>query len=82
MRPMQPQKFPTKWYYSIPAVLIALFLLLGPFAFPLLWKSPRFNLTWKILLTAAVAAMTYYIIAGFWHLIRVTVDALSGGALM
>ena len=52
-----------KWYYSVPAVIVGL-LLLGPFSFPILWKSNSFNLFWKILLTVLVLAMTYYMITG------------------
>ncbi|MFA6548532.1 MAG: hypothetical protein WCT39_01190 [Candidatus Margulisiibacteriota bacterium] len=47
-----------KWYYSVPGVLVLLFLILGPLALPLLFKSPKFNLLSKIVLTAIVLAGT------------------------
>ncbi len=56
-----PAKSP--WYLGVPSVIAAL-LLLGPLAFPLLWKSPKFNSFWKIFLTVAIIAMTLYMIAG------------------
>ncbi len=56
---MMPGK--PKWYYGPAPVFLGLFLL-GPFAFPLLWKSPQFNLFWKILLTFLVAAATLWMI--------------------
>ena len=53
----------SKWYHSVPAVIVGL-LLLGPFGFSLLWKSPSFNFFWKIVLTVLVLVMTYYMMAG------------------
>ena len=50
-----------KWYYGIVPVFVAL-LLMGPFAFPLLWKSQQFNLVWKILLTVLVTVATIWMI--------------------
>lgn len=37
-------------------------ILLGPFAFPVLWKSPHFNSFWKIVLTLAFTALTFWFI--------------------
>ncbi len=59
---------PSKWYYGIGPILGALFLL-GPLAFPLLWKSPRFNLFWKIFLTAGCTAATIYMLITSWQLV-------------
>lgn len=47
-----------KWYYSVPFVLLMLFAVAGPLAFPLLWKSPKFSFTSKIILTIAVTLLT------------------------
>ena len=49
---------PPIWYYRPWAVLILLFIVLGPFGLPLLWRSPSFTRGWKILLTLAVLAET------------------------
>jgi hypothetical protein len=58
-----------RWYLSVPSVLAAL-VLLGPFVFPLLWKSPSFNLFWKIFLTIAVTAATAAMLAGSWKIVE------------
>ncbi|MFB3895825.1 MAG: hypothetical protein ACE14V_05930 [bacterium] len=67
----------SKWYYSVPFVLLMLFVVVGPFAFPLLWKSPRFNRTSKIILTIGVSILTifllwltYMIIHAYWNQYR------------
>ena len=64
---MLPRNDSNKWYYGIVWVLLAL-IGLGPFGFPLLWKSPQFNLTWKVLLTILVTAGTVYLIAASWEI--------------
>lgn len=66
----------SKWYYGVPAVLLGL-ILLGPFAFPILWKSPRFNMAWKIILTAAVTLLTVYMIAGTVKIAEYTVREIQ-----
>jgi hypothetical protein len=48
-----------QWYYRKWPVLLAL-LLLGPLAFPLLWKSAEYTRFWKIFLTAVFAFLTVY----------------------
>ena len=55
---LNPEPKP-KWYYGVGTVLTAL-VTLGPFAFPLLWKSPRFNFFWKVFLTVFVTAATFW----------------------
>ncbi|MDD5156235.1 MAG: hypothetical protein PHF11_07135 [Candidatus Omnitrophica bacterium] len=50
----------TKWYFRTTWVIIA-FLFVGPFALPLVWFNPRFNRLVKIIVTLAVAALTYYL---------------------
>ena len=51
-----------KWYLSPPGVLVLLFVVLGPFALPLLYKSPKFNKVQKIVLTIVVSIYTSYLI--------------------
>ncbi len=51
-----------KWYLKPIAVLLLLFLVLGPFGLPLLYKSPHFSKTSKIILTIITAIYTIYII--------------------
>lgn len=63
----QPQTDPpprnAKWFYDRWFVLAMLFLLLGPAALPLLWKSPKFSTPWKIILTVVVLILTLALIA-------------------
>ncbi len=51
-----------KWYLRPVSVLLLLFLVLGPFGLPLLYKSPKFSRTSKIILTIAVIIYTSYLI--------------------
>jgi hypothetical protein len=54
---------PTKWYLTRWFVLLMLTpLALGPFALPLLWKSPRFSRTAKWLLTLFTMGWTLWLI--------------------
>src|SRR2546426_12117336 len=51
-----------RWYYRPWWVLLMLFLVLGPFGLPLLWKNPSFSRWSKIALTVAVAAYTILLV--------------------
>ena len=51
-----------KWYLRPISVVLLLFFVLGPFGLPLLYKSPKFNKTSKIILTIAVIIYTSYLI--------------------
>ncbi len=51
-----------RWYLRPVIVLLLLFIVLGPFALPLLYKSPQFNKTLKILLTVVVVIYTLYLV--------------------
>jgi len=46
-----------KWYYSIPFVILELFLF-GPFALPVLWKSDKFSSPAKVIITLIVVIVT------------------------
>ncbi len=59
-----------KWYYGLVPVFLGL-LLMGPFAFPILWKSPRFNLFWKVLLTFSVLAATVWMLRASADIVNV-----------
>ena len=52
----------SKWYYRPVAVILLLFFILGPLGLPLLFKSPHFGKTSKILLTIAVLIYTAYLV--------------------
>lgn len=51
-----------KWYLRPIGVILLLFFVLGPFGLPLLYKSPKFSKTLKIVLTIAVMICTLYLI--------------------
>ena len=48
----------TKLYHSVWAVLLILFVVLGPFGLSFLWKSPRFSKLWKAILTVLTLLYT------------------------
>jgi len=51
-----------KWYLRPIGVVLLLFFVLGPFGLPLLYKSPKFSKTSKIILTIVVMMYTSYLI--------------------
>ena len=51
-----------RWYYEPLVVTLLLFLVLGPFGLPLVYKSPKFNKTWKIILTLLTVIYTGYLL--------------------
>ena len=51
-----------KWYLRPLNLLVLLFFVLGPFGLPLVYKSPAFNKTIKIILTVVVIIYTSYLI--------------------
>ena len=46
-----------KWYFK-PTFLLTAFLLVGPFALPLLWFHPRLNKNTKIIATGVVVILS------------------------
>ena len=63
------------WYHRPWVVLVLLFLVLGPFGLPLVYKSPKFNRAAKIFLTLAMAVYTYYLIYASVEAVRFSVRA-------
>jgi hypothetical protein len=51
-----------RWYLQPIGVILLLFFVLGPFALPLLYRSPRFNKGWKIILTVVTICFTAYLV--------------------
>jgi hypothetical protein len=47
-------------------ILSLLFLAIGPFAIPLLWRSRRFSLLWKSVLTILVLGVTALLLWLLW----------------
>ena len=59
---MQKEDEKIKWYLRPVSVVLLLFFVLGPFALPLLYKSPKFNKTLKVILTITVIIYTSYFV--------------------
>ena len=59
---MSKEEGKVKWYLNPISVVVLLFSVLGPFALPLLYKSPKFSKTLKIVLTVVVIVYTSYLI--------------------
>jgi Ca2+/H+ antiporter len=51
-----------RWYLKPMSLILLLFFVLGPFALPLLYRSPRFTKGWKIILTIATISFTAYLV--------------------
>lgn len=49
-----------KWYFKTLTLVIA-FLCVGPFALPLVWFNPRFSPKVKIIISAIIIALSYYL---------------------
>jgi hypothetical protein len=46
------------WYHTKAVVLLSAFLVIGPFALPLLWTSPAFGRVGKVIWTVLIIAYT------------------------
>jgi hypothetical protein len=57
----QPAVWESPW-----VILPLLFFVLGPLALPLLWRSRRFTLLWKGILTALVIGLTVMLVWTTW----------------
>ena len=55
-----------RWSENPWVILPLLFLLLGPFALPMLWRSRCFPRLWKIILTIVVTVITVWICWQLW----------------
>jgi ribosomal protein L40E len=58
-------------------VLTMLFAVLGPLALPLLWRSSRFSLVWKIVLTLLVLLLTGIVVGLFYYVVQMTLAPLK-----
>jgi hypothetical protein len=66
-----------KWYYRPVWVLVLLFFVLGPFALPYLWRSPRFTRGMKIGLTISVFAYTTLLVGETIRIVHAVHDELE-----
>ena len=70
----------SQWYLKPITVMLALFFVLGPVGLPLLYRSPHFGRTSKIILTFAVIIYTAYLTYVSLELIRALLETM--GALL
>jgi len=79
MGPVSPSEPPVllKWYYRPLWVLTLLFVVLGPFGLPYLWKSPSFSRRLKIVLTILVVAYTALLVDETLRVLRVVKNELN-----
>jgi len=69
----------TKWYFSTPAIVIAL-LVLGPLALPLVWLHPRYKIITKVVVTIIVIALTIlfsYLVTYIYRNLMEQIEALG-----
>jgi len=59
---MSQEEGKVKWYLNPISVVLLLFFVLGPLGLPLLYRSPKFSKTLKIILTIVVSGYTSYLI--------------------
>ncbi len=58
-----------KWYYKNTSLAV-LFLCVGPLMLPLVWLHPKFSRIVKIVLTAAILVLTYYLTIAFANSVK------------
>lgn len=66
-----------RWYERPWAVLLLLFVVLGPFGLPFLWRSPSFSRGWKIALTVATVVYTVMLIDSVLVATRLAMEQLD-----
>ena len=62
-----------KWYFKAYVLVIAI-LCIGPFALPLRWANPRFSLKAKIVITALILILTWYLMILFVNTLKLLID--------
>lgn len=68
-----------KWYFSTASVVIA-FLVVGPFALPLVWLHPRYKIATKIIVTIVIIGLTiwmYFLSVDLYHTLMKQLEALN-----
>jgi hypothetical protein len=67
---------PARWSESPWVILPLLFLILGPFALPLLWRSRRFTTAAKYALTVVTAVYTVFLCWETWVIVKQALPAV------
>jgi len=70
---VEPPAARSNWSQSRWFVLAMLFVVLGPLAIPMLWRSRRFSVPWKIVLTLLVAILTVAVLWLVWYVVDKTI---------
>jgi hypothetical protein len=66
-----------KWYYNVWFVLFMLFVVVGPFGLPLVWKSPQFPRWAKILLTLVMILYTVLLTEMLIRVVRLALERFN-----
>lgn len=64
----------TPWYYQPASIVLLAFLVLGPFALPLVWKTPKFTRSSKILWILVILVYTGITIFYFWKIAAIYME--------
>ena len=70
-----------KRYHSRWMVVLMLFVVLGPFGLPLLWKSPHFTKRWKQILTVLTLIYTALVFKMLLSAVQTSLRTLSSMGL-
>ena len=65
------------WYYHPVWILVLAFIVLGPLALFLVWKSPKMGRTWKILMATLILVYTGYFGYLFYQLMSIELRQLN-----
>ena len=71
-RVKQPGVWESPW-----VILPLICFVLGPLALPLLWRSRRFTLLWKCILTVSVTGLTVFFVWTTWVTVERTLAPLQ-----
>jgi hypothetical protein len=74
---MRKEDEKVKWYLRPMSVILLLFFVLGPLGLPLLYRSPKFGRTLKIILSAVVIIYTLYLVFATLEIGRVLYKRLE-----
>jgi hypothetical protein len=66
----------TKWYYKDYSILTA-FIVVGPFALPLVWKNPRYSRNIKIIISALMLIATYFMVISSIEAVKKVMELYS-----
>ena len=58
------------WWESPWVVLTLLFVVIGPFGLPLLWRSRRFTRPWKVALSIIAVGITVFAVLQIWYILN------------